>query len=590
MKNKLFYIYLFLLSLCFQSCNSNEPHKNPIDYEKKIITNDYKYNRITFAGSSITWGAGFLSPLSYIGEVEKHLRDNIATTIMPNLLNNNAIEISDPLSYKEKLYKYSGIDTNISGSIYGNKISIAFARERGNKGAANIELYIDGVLHDEFSTINNEFYAENIFKTFTGNGEQLAFDLGYIHTFNHSLTINGTKYNISRWPSNPKNNAMILRKINNDGFVHHFLAFENPPSKEDNIQLIFSVGETIKPVKSTISNILKEINSSIEYQYGDDTKSLITLRTNKGLDFRQTDKRAIKTWKFNRSKNRYFTFKIKELSPNATGDTPEFFLNFITNHMYYFQNAGIGASTAEDLLKANNTLRTTTQINNFKPDLILLESSTNDDWRLINKDGTPTDLGNYWMAYDGIKMNTMFNYIPAEISEYSIKLDSNATYGNIKKGDILIIGKGEDNRALEVRIIESWNPINKIATFNKSLSINDYNGSFGQIKRIDYWAKNIKSFFRELDNNPDIMIATSGVPNIHDRRLEGYREKGQELARTLNAHFIDFYQVTYDWKYGNPLHIIDNTWSEDNTHPNKKGNELFGSAIIKTLSQIIPIK
>lgn len=93
----------------------------------------------------------------------------------------------------------------------------------------------------------------------------------------------------------------------------------------------------------------------------------------------------MKTWNFAEYKEREFMFKIKGYDPRANKTvSPYFILNFITNRMHYIMNAGIGGWTAEKLYN-DNGLRNYHYLMRFDPDILFVESGTNDDWDSANQ-------------------------------------------------------------------------------------------------------------------------------------------------------------------------------------------------------------
>ncbi len=572
---KQYILGLTLIStMIFQGCgggntptNGNPSGDTPI-VDKPIggETGEYKYNKVTIAGSSITWGQGYLGEKAYLGEVEKYLRDKVATTIIPT----NGTPINDAMSYKGKLYKFTGAGTEISGIIRGDEISIAYAKERGNAGAT-VEMFIDGVRQDTFSTKGEDIQSS--VTNIEGDGEKVAFDLGRAHTFDHNVPQQygtGSINTVECGDSVVNNGWMIIRKEVGKA-IHHFIVFKNAPN--GNFDISYKYGENIKPVKSSVDNIEQSIESTLESTCGEKYSERTPPIPDQSLDFRQTDERAVKTWGKLDYKDHNFTLKIKE------GGSEEFILNFITNHMYYFQNAGISGATAEDLdpnlsyNERNPNLRTTEQIIAFEPDLFILESSTNDALTWAREQAG--EIGtNEWIVQND-------NCTP-----YANKIIFTSTDSTPQKGDIIVIGRYNNNiDNIAVRIIDSWNSSTKTATFTKSLTSNDFNGNSCQIKRITKWENNVKKVvdkvIEDVGNTLKVGIATSGVPDLNDRKLMGYREKAEIMANDNGWMFFDFFQKTYDWKVANP----GSQWSYggDDTHPNAEGIVLFGVAITDVL-------
>ncbi len=522
------------------SSSNPNPIVGPVTTPNDPDKINFRYNRITVAGSSITWGKGNLGEGSYVGEVEKYLRQEVATTLIPK----DGEEIDDPMTYGGKLYKYSTGD-EISGTLEGDKISVVFAKERGSSGA-KVELWVDGVLQKGLlDTKGEEIKSDR--KCFTENKK--TFDLGRAHTFNHDVTVgnngfvNTKGYHDGDFSFGTYDWAIIRKRAGEE--VHHFITFKN--TQVVNFCVSYDYGENIKPVKSSVDNVEREIGSQIESRYGDNQIG-DTTRVKEGLDFRENDPRAVKTWKLDSYGKHNFTIKVKD---------GEFLLNFITNHMYFFQNAGIGGAEAKDLLeKVSGNSRTTKQIIAFKPDLFILESSTNDA-----ANGT-----NEWIEDGDNKEFTL-------LSPNKIKL---ANTVSVRVGDVVVMGDYDgDISSVAAGIVSAVNGDELTLVSNVPTHIT----RLYKIKRISKWEDSVKRVIAEVKNgiNHDVKvgIATSGVPDLTARKLMGYREKGRLMAKQNGWMFFDFFQKT-----------LGEQWSGDNTHPNAKGNELFGEAIKEVLSTI----
>ncbi len=423
----------------------------------------YKYDRVSIAGSSITWGAGYLGESSYVGEVEKYLREDVADTVGPDELPNPNEIINEIMSYQGKLYRYNQ-NTEISGSIIGDSISIVFASSDVD---TVVEMIADG----------------NSLGTYT-----------------------------------------------------------------------IKSNENIKPVK----------------RYPD-------IGVN---SFRETDSRSVKEWTLgdNNNENHTYTLKVKEGS---------LLLNYITNHMYHFQNAGIGGYAASTFL-LNGTQTTTQEIRDFNPDLFLFESSTNDAQTWAGENANST---NNWIIENPVDFT-----IPASDQ---IQLANPVT---VQAGDVVVMGTyNGDIRNLAVGIVKI-NSTSNIVTLTENAPTDI--ATKCKIKRITTWENNVKEVISRVTSNVSksvvVGIGTSGVPNYDPtytvpyvdedgvtqndfvaRRLMGYKEKGKILAAENGWMFFDFFGKILEFEPG-----IDSTssWSNgDNTHPRNEGYRLFGEAVTDVL-------
>ena len=529
----------------------DDPTTGPVATPSSPDKIDFKYNRITIAGSSITWGKGNMGEGSYVGEVEKYLREEVATTLIPA----EGEEIEDSMAYKGKLYKY-GAGTEISGTLKGDKISVVFAKERGSAGA-KVELWVDGVLQEGvLDTKGEEVKSDE--ECFTENKK--TFDLGRAHTFNHNVTASGSGfvntggYHDGTFPFGDDDWAIIRKRAGEE--VHHFITFKNTQMADFCVS--YDYGENIKPVKSSVDNLGREMGTDLESRYGDNQAG-DTTRVKEGLDFRQNDTRAVKTWNLGLGNygNHNFILKVTE---------GELLLNFITNHMYFFQNAGIGGAQAKDLLeKTVGNARTTKQITAFKPDLFILESSTNDA-----ANGT-----NEWIED---RDNREFT----SLASNKIKLAN--TIDSIRVGDVVVMGDyNGDINSVAAGIVSAVNGDELTLTSNVPSDIRN----FYKIKRISKWEDNVKAVVSEVKSgilhSVKVGIATCGVPDLTTRKLMGYTEKGKLMAKQNGWMFFDFFQKTLEVESGKDT---GKKWSfGDNTHPNDNGNRLFGEAIKEVLSK-----
>ena len=311
--------------------------------------------------------------------------------------------------------------------------------------------------------------------------------------------------------------------------------------------------------------------------------------------FRENNSDAVKVWKLPEDKVHTFTLKV------VSG---ELHLNFITNHMYYFQNAGVGGFEANDFLSTSRQHSTVGDIIAFDPDLFIFESSTNDakTWEveigLRNGTSQEAPSTNEWIIEDPV---------PFTGSGKTITIGQNRV---VRKGDVVIMGEYDgDIQNMAVGIVAE-NSTGKTITLSKIVSyagqqVTEVNAvpqgiaHKVRIKRIKVWEDRVKEVVRRVQSGVGhsivVGIGTCGVPNYYKpgshppyseppytpRRLLGYREKGKMIAEENGWFFADFFKHTLavepgvdaskKWSYG------------DNTHPNDKGRVYFGNAVIEAL-------
>lgn len=550
--------------------------------------------RISLGVSSITWGYGYNGWGSYVGLFERFLRERLATTYLAQQLYSPSqtatMYYTEDTSYRGVIGKWTGIGAEFGCRLYGDEVSIAVAKERGNANAAIVELLIDGEVYDTFSTYNDLPAGTQPF-SFTGDGVTTVFDLGAIGTYGHVLTVDGISRTVRLydWPIStgggfqPSDFALVVRKAINVGGsveVRHVLAFKDAPAVGAAIGGSFSYGETIKPDKTTIGNKLVGIGSGLESPYGDGDVSFDPSEPttfSSGLDFRETDDRSIHTWRFVDKSIRDVKFRVKELDPRASSGTPAVFVGYVTNRAHRIQNAGIGGGKVDDWLDTTD-LKTTRQIASFKPTHVIVESCTNDDWAVGTWRATRVLTGQTAAQVKAVRNGfdltalsgsgdnytvTTSHVMISGVTPFSVTFSAGPTFTLAGDGsEVMILGDfRQDQRRVAARVITGWDAGTRTATFVEELSVDDLAqidslaelvGTTAQVRQIGGWADNVELVVNQLRAKipgVKILMGTSGIPNIQHRLLEGYREMGMLKAAELNVGWIDFYRMTEEWTY-----------------------------------------
>ncbi|KMN06740.1 hypothetical protein [Pseudomonas helleri] len=549
--------------------------------------------RVSVAGSSITWGSGWLGEDSYVGDVERYLRNELATTLHGTdfALTGTSATVANKLFYKGAALRLQGVNTEVRFDLYGDELSLCIARERGNTGASKVEVYADGALLDTFTTWNDEPFATGQRASFTGDGTTRQFDLGQAFTYGHSVTVDGAAKNAQMntggygagFPAGV--DVLVIRKlvtVSGVPQVRHFLWFAVAPASGAAIAASFSAGESITYVRGTVGQTAQALTSANESPYGDGNVAFDPANPanlSSGLGFRETDPRAVVSWSFNTTAKRAFRVKIVGLDPRATG-TPQLYLNAATNRMHHLQNAGIGGWTAALLLN-DSGLNNIAAVQRFQPDVLLFESCTNDDWQthvdrawrsrtgLTDAQVRGDETSNWFHAVTYVGPN---NYsvddnrmLITAITENSVTFDGVGAAFSVVPGDVVILGdfKG-DNRRLSCRVVKGWDSANRRLTWARPLnprelthinSLNDLVGSTAMVKGAPAWVSNVEAVIdgvRAALPECAIAIGTGGIPNFYNRRLEGYRELAADIARRKAVLFEDFYARTLAWQYTQP--------------------------------------
>ncbi|GLR51276.1 hypothetical protein KYK30_20585 [Shinella yambaruensis] len=548
--------------------------------------------RASVAGSSITWGQGWLGQNSYVGQIEDYLRTVLATTKLPAdmVFSGTNASISNPLFYKGAARALEGVNSEVSFTLDGDELSLCIARERGNVGAARVELYVDNVLHDTFSTFNAEPYGTGEAFAFTGDGTTRQFDLGRAFTFNHTLTVAGDAKTVvmntqGSGASIPGGtDAMVIRKlVNVSGHpeVHHFLWFAVAPADGAAIAGTYDYGESITYVRNTVGQTARALTSANESAFGDGNVAFdpsIPAAVSSGLNFRESDARSVKSWHFDSAASRTIRLKIVALDPRGSG-TPKLIINFATNRMHHIQNAGIGGWTAARLL-TDTGLNGLQQVIDFAPDILLLESCTNDDWQVgvhrawrartgLNDATVRADSAAFirTLSYGGSTYSMDDVRIPiAAITSTSLDLDMSGVTAVIVPGDVVTVGNfaAGDNRCLVSRLVKTWDSGAGRITWDKPLmaselahvrSLSELVGAFAMVRGAPDWVEDLETIIddmRAIDPAIEVALATGGIPNARRRRLEGYRELAMDVASRQGCGFVDFYRRTRDWQFSQP--------------------------------------
>lgn len=312
--------------------------------------------------------------------------------------------------------------------------------------------------------------------------------------------------------------------------------------------------------------------------------------------FRENNPKAVKIWKVD---NKPHTFTLTVLSGSLH-------LNFITNHMYFFQNAGVSGYEASDFLRESPSggyaRSTVKEIIDFDPDIFIFESCTNDaktwskELQLKANSSIDNPSTNDWRVEDPV---------PFTSNAKQITLNGNVT---VKKGDVVIMGEynGDiQNMAVGIVAADSTGPtvtLSKIVSYagQKVTEVDAVPSDIVKqcrIKSIALWEGRVKQVVDAVKQGVGhelfVGIGTSGVPNYYDprvhaeyegksRRLLGYREKGKMMAQENGWAFVDFFANIL--KVNPRVDADTKTWSiGDNTHPNANGWNYFGDAVVKAL-------
>ena len=211
----------------------------------------------------------------------------------------------------------------------------------------------------------------------------------------------------------------------------------------------------------------------------------------------------------------------------------------------------------------------------------MIESCTNDDWSTglfkahVERSGLtaaqilaePT--ANYFTAISGTASNKTVNdvRIPmTAITSNTITLAANVVDVNIAVGDVVVIGDyGCNHQRVKVRTIKSYDSATKTITLNRSISadefyqaesLSDLLSEFVMIYSAPTWVDANNQLVEMIESAlPDckISVATAGIPHFYLRKLFGYREIAQKVAKDNRIGFVDYFDATFDYQYSQQL-------------------------------------
>lgn len=547
----------------------------------KLPTKPY---RVAIAGSSITWGQGYLGEGSYVGVVEQILRNQYAKTIHASTIAPSETTLAGNDFYQGSIKRISGLNKEVTFSLDGDELSLSIARERENAGACLVELYVDNVLYDTFDTYTKPSVSRT--ENFTGNGSTIKFNLDGCFTYDHVVTVGGVAKVGKLATSNAipsTDDYMIIRRYDSvNNRVVHALWFKEAPTGA--IAVTYKQGENIRHLRGTIDRIGAGYDTALEYQYGDGSTAYDPANPtaiSSGFGFRESDNRSVKTWKFSESKTRSYKLKIKALHSSATGSTPYLDLNFVTNRMHHIMNAGIGGWSAIEFIDDSIKLNTIQEVINFNPDIVMIESCTNDDAStgqftahmlktgVSNSQILSASTANYFRYIYGNSDDKSVQdvRIPmTAITSNTITLAPDVVDASVAVGDAVIIGDyGCNHQRVAVRVIKAYDSATKTITLNRSISADDFYqaeslddllSEFVMIYSAPSWVSQNNQLVEMIESAlPDckINIATAGIPHFYLRKLFGYREIAQKVAKDNRIGFVDYFDATFDYQYSQQL-------------------------------------
>ncbi|OYD42296.1 hypothetical protein [Sphingobacterium cellulitidis] len=529
--------------------------------------------RISFTGSSVTWGDGYLQS-GYVAEYIKLKQSKFAKAILASELEGGTL-IENRQYFLGKARKITGIGQEFEFKITGNEVSIIQGIERSNDNASEIELYIDGNLHDTFNNFNPTSIG-TFTKNFTGDGTAVMFDLGMAFTYGHTVTVAGASKVVTLNTTQNTgfsipagSDCAIIRRlgVDEDGnpAVTHWLWFKVAPTSGQAIVVNGTRAKALFYEKTTIG---QDSSGNNESPYGDGDTSFDPLAPASiatGLDFRQTDERVVKIYRFLDNKERTVRLRIKGNYGTASG-TPYFIFNFATNRYFHFQNAGIGGWDLWDLDRtiSQDALRGWQRVIEFNPDKLVIETTPNDDWIVkghkVYSSATLSLAGlratknlplrsiDYNSGTDDYTMTRWRGFITA-ITEDSVTF-SGTVDTPIAVGDVVMIGQYWGNNKDYIERIVSGISGNTIS-FNKPISkgeiiynsLQDFVGKEIGVRSLGTFKTKLEGVIDKIRSVTDcpIYVLENPMPNVLGRELWGYPIIMDMVANSkVNVHSVDY--------------------------------------------------
>lgn len=553
--------------------------------------------RVAFAGDSITWGDGLLDD-GFVGEADRFLRERAANTLFYDELDyqGKMSVIRNPKLYRGGAAMLTGVNAEVSFQWTHERLVLISALQRHNDAASLVEMYVDGELADTFSTFN-EWPCGSGRITFTTDGVSDKYDLGRAFTYDHQVVLDGERLNGELNQSGygggiPDGHLFeIIRKSVCDSGsakheIRHFIWFRAVPLAGLKLEVAYRYGESVTYARTTVGEAGAGLDSPLESRYGEGDVAHDPAHPSpmsSGLDFRESDERAMREWTFHRGKERTITFRIKGFDPcGGNSGLPCVIVNAVTDCCHHIMNAGIGGWTAK-LFNEDRDLRNVKRIAEWKPDLVFIGLGTNDDWGEGN--GFVASRGLAGLSEEELRSiptllmkscsrgaDGRYRVETAElviggVAERSVVIDwVSADLSDVREGDVLVIGDYDgDNRNVQFRIVEQWDAASRTAWFNEPLAaspftrdIYGYVGQSVRVKRIDGFIGELKRMIETLRSAlPGVAIALieTGLSNFQTRLLTGYPEKIGRLAEVEGLRHVRVYEELMRWQYSRPCDL-----------------------------------
>ncbi len=569
--------FIFYIFICFFAIQLNAQE---IKLSRESIGSVASPTKgIILSGSSITWSGGSIMD-GFSGQVVDYIQNELATTILSSDMkfSGDVADFKNALQYKGVGNKITGLNSVVEFDLYGDEIAICQTKLRTTDYAV-VRVKADGEVIGRFTNHNKTVGSDK--QKITGDGVSVKFQLKHPATFAHKIVVDGElqkgEIYTGGWsrkvPENP--GYLIIRKLNENQKSVHYIWFKKPPKKGAKISIEYKYGRVVTFEGSSVGQLSTDEENETPYGEGAvsfDPASPAILSS--GLEYRQIDKNAFWVHKFTEPKKRHFEIEIID------GVNPYFIINFASTRFHNFMNAGIGGWSLAHLLDNDGINDYNGFFGKFRPDIIVNESATNDDWAFGERKLKRTLTGlsekevkQLWaLEIDEVTFQKKTEDYTAivntglisDVDEFSLSCQQIIGSG-VAVGDIIRIGNYHgDNKQVVCREIDgvdlpngkvTWlEPINPELILNVQ-TLSDLIGAECSVRDLSGYQiqyENLIEKLQKISPQTQLLITQPGLSNYRRRQLWGYDIIHRKLAAEFhNVNTIEITDWLYDFQKGN---------------------------------------
>ena len=535
---------------------------------------------VVLAGSSITWSSGPIAS-GFSGKVLDFLLNEMAESRLCDEMEypTGATPFMNSKQYKSLGMEIRGIGARVSFSLFGDEIAICQTILR-TKNFAVLEVRADGAPIGLFSNLNPTLGHDS--ETFRGTGSAVKFRLKHCCTYDHRVTIDGRVLQGAIYSGGWKGavpedvDYLVYRTLDGNMRPVHAIWFRKPPAAGTLIRVSYRYGRIISFERSTVGQTTSDEQN--ESYYGESPENFAVQSPPalvSGLEYRAIDRQAFWIHRFRDARLRHYEIEIVD------GANPYFIINFASNRYHNLLNAGIGGWTLRKFLDDDGLHDDTGMFLYFRPDVIVMESATNDDWEFSERKLKRTVHGmsenavkHLWtleldrVRYDRKDRTYSVRFcsgIITSIDAFSL-ICPQVVGSGVRPGDIVRIGTYHgDNRQVTCREIASVDTVRGELRWRQPLSPSEFLNvdSLGDLVGKECSVRDLSGYERRYQNLIDrlrqmapgvhILLVQPGLANYRMRQLWGYETVHRKLA--AKNENVDVIEVT-DWLYDFQHHHI----------------------------------